>query len=113
MMYGLLKLLVMADQMVANAKGPDEEWLPDGPSLDALGELQGIWFTVAGTVWGICVAGAVLFLAKGFLEYAAARQQGYSEKIGESAKDIKHALIGLAGLAGLPLIVGAVMGLMD
>jgi hypothetical protein len=103
----------MADQMVANVKGPGDEWLPDAPSLSELGDLEGIWFKVAGTIWGICVAGAVMFLAKGFLEYAAARQQGYSEKIGESAKDIKHALIGLAGLAGLPVIVGAVMGLMN
>ena len=82
----------------------------DGVS-PSLGDFQGKWVIIAGLIWALCIVGATVYLAKGFLQYATARHQGMVERVAESAKEIKHALVGLAGLAGLPLIVVAVLKL--
>jgi hypothetical protein len=75
------------------------------PSFSALGDAQGPLLTIGGVLWALCIAGAVLYLAKAFVTYATAKNQGMVEKVGEAAKDIKHGLIALGGLAGLPIIV--------
>jgi hypothetical protein len=82
----------------------------DGVS-PTLGDFGGKWLVIGGLIWGLCIVGATVYLAKGFLQYATARHQGMVERVAESAKEIKHALVGLAGLAGLPVIVLGVLKL--
>ena len=79
----------------------------------SLGDFDAKWVVIGGLIWGLCIVGATVYLAKGFLQYATARHQGMVERVAESAKEIKHALVGLAGLAGLPVIVVAVLQLLS
>lgn len=79
------------------------------PNFDLLG---GGVITIVAILWGLCFLGAILFLAKGFLQYAAAKRQGMVENVGEAAKEVKQALIGVAGLVALPAIVGLVITVM-
>lgn len=83
----------------------------DGVS-PSLGDFNDKWLVIGGLIWGICIVGATVYLAKGFLQYATARQQGMVERVAESAKEIKHALVGLGGLAALPIIVLGVLKLL-
>jgi len=79
------------------------------PNMSILGEqFKNTWVKIAGALWLLCVMGTIIYLAKAFLEYATARSRGYSEKVTEAAKEVKHALVGLSGLAALPVIVSTV-----
>lgn len=80
------------------------------PDFDILGSEV---LTIVGILWGIAFLGAILFLAKGFLQYASAKQQGMYERVGEAAKEVKQALIGVAGLVALPAIVALVISIMN
>jgi hypothetical protein len=78
------------------------------PDISFLGsDFNGYWVKVGGVLWAFCIAGGVLYLAKGFLQYATARQQGMIEKVTEAAREIKQALGALAGLVALPILVTA------
>ncbi|OKI26391.1 hypothetical protein A6A25_32420 [Saccharothrix sp. CB00851] len=79
------------------------------PNFDLLG--SGV-ITIVAILWGLCFLGAALFLAKGFLQYAAAKKQGMVENVGEAAKEVKQALVAVAGLVALPAIVGLVITVM-
>lgn len=89
-----------------------DEFDPMDGVTPSLGDFNDKWLVIGGVLWAVCIVGATIYLAKGFLQYAAARQQGMVERVSESAKEIKHALVGLAGLAALPVIVLGVLNLL-
>jgi hypothetical protein len=80
------------------------------PDMGILGPAFGsTWTRVAGAIWAILIAVAVLYLAASFLSMAQAKRLGNSHMVTEATGDLKIRAAALAGLVGLPVIVGAII----
>ena len=80
------------------------------PDMGILGSAFGhTWIRVAGAIWALLIAAAVLYLAAAFLAMAQAKQVGNSHMVTEATGDVKTRVVALAGLVGLPVIVGAII----
>ncbi|GAB1639705.1 hypothetical protein [Krasilnikovia sp. MM14-A1259] len=80
------------------------------PDMGILGPAFGhTWARVAGAVWALLIAAAVFYLAAGFLAMAQAKRVGNAHMITEATGDVKIRAVALAGLVGLPVIVGAII----
>jgi hypothetical protein len=80
------------------------------PDMGILGPAFGqTWTRVAGAIWALLIAAAVLYLAAAFLSMAQAKRLGNSHMITEATGDVRIRATALAGLVGLPAIVGAII----
>jgi hypothetical protein len=80
------------------------------PDMGILGSAFGqTWTRVAGAVWALLIAAAVLYLAAAFLSMAQAKRVGNSHILSDATGDVRVRAVALAGLIGLPIIVGAII----
>lgn len=80
------------------------------PDMSILGPAFGnTWTRVAGAVWALLIAAAVFYLAAAFLSMAQARRLGNAHMVTDATGDVKIRAAALAGLIGLPVIVGAII----
>ena len=80
------------------------------PDMNILGPAFGhTWVRVAGAIWALLIASAVLYLAAAFVSMAQARRLGNSHMVSEATGDLRVRAAALAGLVGLPVIVGAII----
>jgi hypothetical protein len=80
------------------------------PDMGILGSAFGnTWVRVAGAVWALLMAASVLYMAAAFLSMSQAKRLGNTHMISEATGDVKIRAVGLAGLVGLPVIVGAII----
>jgi hypothetical protein len=96
--------MILADGKVKN---PLDGVVPD---MGILGPAFGdTWARVAGAIWALLIAASVLYLAAAFLSMAQAKKLGNSHLVSEATGDLKIRAVALAGLVGLPVIVGAII----
>ena len=96
----------------ADPDGGDVENPLDGvsPDMGILGEAFGeTWVQVAGALWALMIAAAAIYLGAAFLTMAQAKKMGNSHMMSEATGDVKIRAAALAGLVGLPVIVGAII----
>jgi hypothetical protein len=80
------------------------------PDMGILGPAFGhTWARVAGAIWALLIAVAVLYLAAAFLSMMQAKRIGNSHMVTDAAGDLKIRAAALGGLVGLPVIVGAII----
>ena len=80
------------------------------PDMGILGPAFGqTWARVAGAVWALLIAAAVFYLAVAFLSMAQAKRLGNTHMVTDAAGEVKIRAAALAGLVGLPVIVGAII----
>jgi len=83
------------------------------PDMGILGSAFGhTWARVAGAIWALMIAAAVLYLAAAFLSMAQAKRIGNAHMVTDATGDLKIRAAALAGLVGLPVIVGAIISVM-
>lgn len=80
------------------------------PDMGVLGAAFGnTWVRVAGAIWALFIAAAAISLGSAFMNMAQARKLGNSHMMSEATGDVKIRAAALAGLVGLPVIVGAII----
>lgn len=80
------------------------------PDMGVLGSAFGdVWVRVAGAVWALFIAAAAISLGAAFLNMAQSKKLGNSHMMAEATGDVKIRAAALAGLVGLPVIVGAII----
>ncbi|MDM4723322.1 hypothetical protein QTQ03_28365 [Micromonospora sp. WMMA1363] len=80
------------------------------PDLGVLGgAFQSTWVRVVGGLWALMIAAAAVYLGAAMLNMAQARRVGNAHMMSEAAGDVKLRAAALAGLVGLPVIVGAII----
>ncbi|GLY02431.1 MULTISPECIES: hypothetical protein [Actinoplanes] len=67
------------------------------------------WARVAGAVWALLIAAAVFYLAAAFLSMAQAKRIGNAHMVTDATGEVKVRAAALAGLIGLPVIVGTII----
>jgi hypothetical protein len=80
------------------------------PDMGILGPAFGqSWIRVASAVWALLIAAAVFYLASAFLSMAQAKRLGNAYLVTDATGEVKIRATALAGLVGLPVIVGAII----
>lgn len=80
------------------------------PDMGVLGTaFAQTWVRVAAAIWGLLIAAATLYLASAFLAMAQAKKTGHTHMMSEATSDVKIRAAALAGLVGLPVIIGAII----
>ena len=80
------------------------------PDISVFGpQLKNVADSFIGGVWAVCMAGVVVALAFSLAKAAWAKRHGQVDDMGEALKHAQIAGVALAGLAGLSVIVGAIL----
>lgn len=73
------------------------------------GQFSSWWAKIMGGAWGISIVIAAFFLMKGIVSMGAAKKSHHPGDFRESKKEAVVAGAALGGLAGLGVIVGAIL----
>lgn len=80
------------------------------PSMEFLGPaFNSAWARLAATIWGLAVAVSVIGLMGAALRVRSARKGGYAPDLVDASGDVRTAIYVLAFLAGLAVVVSAVL----
>lgn len=80
------------------------------PNFTVFGaEFNSWWKKLFGAGWALAIIAAVAFLARGLVAMNEHQGGGHPSQLREARSQVKNALAALVGLAGLGVIVGAVL----
>ncbi|ANN16001.1 hypothetical protein SD37_10345 [Amycolatopsis orientalis] len=80
------------------------------PNFDVFGvDFNAAWKKLLGGAWGLAFVVVAFGTIRATLELQSAKRHGYHTSVAEHAASLKRSVIGLAVLASLGLIFGAIL----
>jgi hypothetical protein len=80
------------------------------PNFDVFGvDFNAAWKKLLGGAWGLAFVVIAFGTIRATLELQSAKRHGYHTSVAEHAASLKRSVIGLAVLASLGLIFGAIL----